>query len=383
MPDPSSVTFGMEEEFVLLDQQTLTAAGEAGAEAAAALRNAGPGLVSEEFHPSQIEFATPVCRHVGEALEAITTFRATLARWASDRGLLAAATGTPFRTTGPEPVRSGRYARIADDIAGLAADHQLNGLHVHVGITDREAGIRAANALRPWLPVLLAVSANSPFWQGKDTGFASWRVIHGRRWTVQGIPPFFPDAAAYDDAIDRLRGVGATSDAGTVNWHVRLSATHPTLEIRVCDAQLDPSAAAALAVLVRALVVAGIEEGVSPPARYEAWDAALWHAARWGTGGTLVDPHSGRPVRAATVVDGLRRRAEPWLASDDHRVVEGFFADLSRRGNGAAQQRAAHARGRLPDLLRTRLWGRGGREPLTTRAPAVPAPRSADSAALP
>lgn len=383
MPDPSSVTFGMEEEFVLLDQRTLTVAGGAGAEAARALRGAGPGLVSEEFHPSQIEFATPVRRQVGEAFDAVVTFRAALARWATEQGLVAAATGTPFRTTGSEPVRTGRYGRIADDIAGLAAEHQLNGLHVHAGIPDREAGIRASNALRPWLPVLLAVSANSPFWQGQDTGFASWRVIHGRRWTVQGIPPYFPDAAAYDDALDRLRGVGAISDAGTVNWSVRLSATHPTLEIRVCDAQLDPWAATALALLIRALVVAGIEEDASPPARYEAWDAALWHAARWGTSATLVDPHAGRPMLASAVIDGLRRRAEPWLAPGDHRVVEGFFADLSRRGNGAAQQRVAHARGRLPDLLRTRILGRGGTGPLTTHALAVPAPRSAEVTALP
>src|SRR6185503_4533061 len=99
----------------------------------------------------------------------------------------------------------------------LVGDHQINGLHVHVGVPDRDAGIRALNALRPWMPVLLALSANSPFWRGRDTGYDSWRAIHSQRWTIHGIPPRFRDSADYDDALAALSGIGATSDAGTVN----------------------------------------------------------------------------------------------------------------------------------------------------------------------
>ena len=92
---------------------------------------------------------------------------------------------------------SERYARIAGDIATITAEHQINGLHVHVGFDDREERVRSLNALRPWLPTLLALSSNSPFWSGHDTGFDSWRAIHSRRLTTYGTPPVFRDAADY------------------------------------------------------------------------------------------------------------------------------------------------------------------------------------------
>lgn len=357
MGHATGVTFGLEEEFVLLDPRTLTTR-DVGLQAVEQLRGIGPGLVVREFFPSQIEYATPVCRTVGEALADVAAFRRRLAEWADAAGVVVASTGSPFAASERAPELHGRYATIAHDIAGLTTEHQLNGLHVHVGIPDRDAGIRASNFLRPWLPVLLALAANSPFWHGQDTGFASWRAIHSRRWTTHGIPPYFADAAEHDEARARLVGVGATSDAGTINWHTRLSAAHPTLEVRVCDAQLDPHSSVALAALIRALVVVGFDSDVPRPTRYEGWDAALWHAARHGTASTLVDPRSGRLVPAAVVIDALHDLIRPHLGDDDDRVIDGFLADVAQGGGGAAQQRRAHRRGRLVALYRDRLVAR-------------------------
>lgn len=352
----AAVTFGLEEEFVLLQPRTLSTV-DVGLEAVAELRGSVPGAVMREFFPSQIEYATPVCRTVDDALLAVSGFRARLSAWAEAAGVVVAPSGTPFATDGRAPQLEGRYAAIAQDIAGLTAEHQLNGLHVHVGIADRDAGVRASNFLRPWLPVLLALSANSPFWQGRDTGFASWRAIHSRRWTTHGIPPHFDDAAEYDRAVRRLGGIGATSDAGTINWVARLSATHPTLEVRVCDVPLDPHSSVALAALIRGLVAVGAERGAPRPERFEGWDAALWHAARHGTASTLVDPVTGRLVPAAGVLESLVALVRPRLPGADLRVIECFLAEHAVHGGGAAQQRRAHARGRLVALYRDRIAG--------------------------
>ena len=350
-PKRTPATFGIEEEFVLLDRRTLSTV-DLGLAAVAELTGSCPGAVVREFFPSQVEFATPVCTSAAQAFAAVSAFRSKLSEWADAMGVVVAASGTPFATHGQEPALEGRYAVIAHDIAGLTSEHQLNGLHVHVGIPDREAGIRASNFLRPWLPVLLALSANSPFWQTHDTGFASWRAIHSRRWTTHGIPPYFADVAEHDDALARLAGVGATSDAGTINWHVRLSAAYPTLEVRACDAQLDPFSSVALATIIRALVLTGFERETPRPARYEGWDAALWHAARHGTSGSLVDPTSGLLAPAAVVLERLHNEVQGRLEPGDLQVVEHFLSDVSQSGGGATRQRRAHEQGRLSALYR-------------------------------
>lgn len=356
------VTFGIEEEFVLLDRTRLEAV-DLGGEAVAALSRGRADVadtIVHEFFASQLEHATPVCTGYADAWDAVAGFRRRLAAWADAAGVVAAGSGTPFRAAEPSAVTADeRYERIAHDIGGLTPEHQINGLHVHVGIPDRDAGVHISNGLRPWLPVLLALSANSPFWQGRDTDFDSWRTIHSRRWTTFGVPPLFRDAADYDHAVASLRGLGATSDPGTINWNIRLSPRLPTVEVRVCDAQLDPGSAVALAVTVRALAEAAL---ASAPVMFDAtpWDAALWHGARHGLRAGLLHPLTGRPSTADVVLEALRERVAPHLADDaEHDAVERLLATALRRGNGATRQRAAKRRGipALADLYRSRLVG--------------------------
>jgi len=367
--DRAPATFGIEEEFVLLDPRTLRTA-DLGLRAVGDLRETCPGIVTREFFPSQIEYATPVCTDAASALAAVGGFRRALAAWAEHADVVVAPAGTPFAVSSRAPDWQGRYREIARDIAGLAAEHQLNGLHVHVGIPDRDAGVRASNALRPWLPVLLGLSANSPFWQGVDTGFASWRAIHSRRWTTYGIPPRFADAADYDAVLDRLTGIGATSDAGTINWYARLSASHPTLEVRVCDVQLDGPSGVALACVIRALASAAFE-GRPPgdaaktpgdatpvdavPGDAALWDAATWHAARYGAAATLVSPVTQRLAPASAVIAELAQHVAPFLAAGERSLVGRFLATVQHRGDGASRQRRAHLRGDLPGLYRGAL----------------------------
>jgi len=341
-----ATTFGIEEEFLLLDPATLTPV-EGAAQAVAELDDGrSDGTVAREFLCSQIEYATPVCTSASEARDALLDFRSRLGRWAAEAGAIAAGTGTSPAGRLPTTISSGeRYAQISHEVTALVGEHHIGGLHVHVGI-DREAGLLASNALRGWLPVLLALSGNSPLWNGDDTGYDSWRAIHSRRWTTYGIPPVFRDLEDYDATAAALVGIGATTDPRAINWNLRLSTRFPTLEVRVCDAQLDAESAVGLALVIRALVDSVRESGATGVQDRAPWDAALWHAARHGLGGTLAHPDTGRLAPAGDVLRALRERIALHLHGDEVRAVEGL---LGRRLTGAGAQRAAHRTG-IPAL---------------------------------
>ncbi|MFF1878401.1 YbdK family carboxylate-amine ligase [Leifsonia sp. NPDC058230] len=360
-------TIGVEEEFVLLDPATLTPVERAeDARDELGRRRDRPGTVTGEFFLSQIEYASPVCTTTAEALDSLREFRSDLAGWAAGAGLQAAGVGMPYRVLSDAHVTGGeRYRDIASHFGLIVPDHQINGLHVHVGVDSRERAIRALNRLRPWLPSLLALSANSPFWQAADTGFDSWRAIHSRRWTTYGVPPPFHDAADYDRRISALHGVGGTSDAGTLNWVVRPSARYPTVEVRVFDAQLDAVSSVALAALVRGLVVT--EPRTEPPlADPELLDSALWHAARNGLSGELLQPCTGRLQPAAVVVATLLDEAARGLAEHgDTELVESTVDRILSTGNGATRQRQAFARGGVAAL--SELTGELGGQTDTVR----------------
>jgi carboxylate-amine ligase len=349
-----ATTFGIEEEFLLLDPGTLTPV-DCAAQITALDDGRHAGTVGREFLCSQVEYAKPVCTTMTDAHDALLGFRRRLGQWADGAGVVAAGSGTPFgRGTSATVSPGARYSRISSEAAALGRDHQIDGLHVHVGV-DRDSGVRACNALRRWLPVLLALSGNSPFWDARDTGCDSWRAIHSRRWTTYGIPPVFRDPDDYDDTVAALIGIGATVDAKALNWNMRLSATFPTLEVRVCDAQLDAESSVALAVVVRALVDSARTGDASSAQDRAPWDAALWHAARHGVSDALVHPFTGRLAPAQDVLNTLRKHIAPHLhGSDETRAVDAL---LERPHTGAGLQREAYGAGlpALTQLYRERL----------------------------
>ncbi|UOE43293.1 carboxylate-amine ligase [Agromyces larvae] len=206
---PDATGFGIEEEFVLLDPETLRPA-PVGPEVLARLRAAGFETATSEFLASQVEFASPVFRDGAEATAELARFRSVLAGIADGFGVVAASTGTPFDSgDDPEVFPEARYARVHDDIGAMIADHQVCGLHVHVGIADRADRVRVLNGLRAWTPMLTALAANAPFHRGADSGFASWRTVVLRRWTTHGIPARFADEADYDRRLAELAAGGA------------------------------------------------------------------------------------------------------------------------------------------------------------------------------
>lgn len=342
-------TFGLEEEFMLVDPGSLEPVPEA-REILDSLRRSAGADGTKEFLASQIEHSSRVFSTLPDALAELTAFRERLAATAAERGLAAASVGVPFQTT-PYPLLTpgDRYEEVEHEFRSVVADHQVNGLHVHVHVPDREAGVRALNGVRTWIPVLLALSGNSPFWRGADTGFCSWRTILLRRWVTGNCPPRFEDAADYDRRLRQLVGVGGTVDVETVAWNARLSEHWPTLEFRVFDAQLEAEDSVLLAALARGLVAVALDdddEALDPPP--ELLDAALWHAARDGISGNLVHPVTGHLEPARTVVDALLDRVRQRLElASDIEFVTASLDRIFRDGIGADRQRAAHARGNI------------------------------------
>jgi carboxylate-amine ligase len=187
------------------------------------------------------------------------------------------------------------------------------------------------------MPLILAISANSPVWQGRDSGFASWRGIHFARWPVEGPPPAFADLEDHERRVEALLGTGAVMDRGQLYWHVRLSERYPTVEIRVADVQLDVESAVVLAGVIRALVVTALAEHradgmlpVSQAVPLEVLRAATWRAARDGLAGHLVDLRGGGVLPAAQAIEGLLEYVDDALAAaGDQEVVSAGLRGFS------------------------------------------------------
>jgi carboxylate-amine ligase len=217
---------------------------------------------------------------------------------------------------------------------------------VHVDVSDDEEGVRVIDGLRPWLPLLTAISANSPYAAGRDTGYASWRQQVWARWPTSGTAEPFGSAAEYRRVSESLVRLGAALDDGMLYYDARLSAVYPTVEIRVADACTDVDHALVVAALSRALVET-LADGSSSEAqpRSDLLRAAWWRAARYGLSGDLVHPQTWELVPAGDALAALVDRVGEALAQagDTDRVTDGL-ARLASAGNGARQQRQAFER---------------------------------------
>jgi carboxylate-amine ligase len=346
----SDFSLGVEEEFQLVDAET----GELRPHVDAVLPEARESLgeeVQPELQRSMIEIDTPVCSDLDEVRRELVRLRREVATAAEATGCRIAALGTHPNARWEEQEITGkaRYERMAAAYRRLAWDQLICGCHVHVGIADRELAIAALTRLRPWLAPLLALSANSPFWESVDTGYASYRTELWARWPTAGPPGEFASRAEYDALVDALLASGTIRDAGMVYFDVRPSQRFETLEVRVADVGLTVDHAVLLGGLVRALVrtaaEAAQEERPFPRWRPELVRGAHWRAARWGMTAELVSPVTGRPAPARDVVEQLLEHVRPALeASGDLEEVIALVDQVHTEGTGAERQRAAYAR---------------------------------------
>lgn len=346
-------TIGVEEEYLLVDPVMGFPVPQADKVRMAA--GLEPLVADQELQgellQAQVEVATPVCESLEEVGGHLLRLRHGVGTAAEAHGCRIAACGTPpLRDERPVAVTDeARYRAMLAQAPQLVAEQLINGMHVHVAVPSRAAGVQVLNRIRAWLPTLTAMSANSPLWDGHDTGFASWRTVIFSRWPVSGIPPYFHDGADYDRRVQRLLESGLISDTGQLYWQARLSERYPTVEVRCLDVQLRVDDAVMFAGIVRALVETALAEGAAgspvPDCAPELLQAGMWHAARHGLSDTLIDP-SGSQRRAGDVLCQLLRHVAPALdAADDTREVTGLIHRLLQHGIGADRQRTALARG--------------------------------------
>lgn len=316
--------------------------------------------VEAELNRSQLETGTEVCATLAQVRAEVERLRKLLREAAGRAGCSVISSGThPTATPADSAVNPAkeRYRRLEQEFQAVAREQLVNGCHVHVGVADRELAIEVLNRVRPWLATVVALAANSPFWGGTDSGYASYRTEVWARWPLTGLPEPLASRAEYDRLVADLQAVEALPDATFLYWDVRPSARYETLEFRAADACLTVDDAVMVAGLWRAVArtaVGEAEAGVAPPAvRREVVDAARWRAARYGVEGTLVDPTEGRTAPAREVVDRLLAYLRPALeGAGDWDEVSGLVAQVLAGGNGAARQRAAFARrGELADVL--------------------------------
>lgn len=307
-----------------------------------------------ETHAAVIELKTGIHSDVGAVVAELATLRAQLDRELLAMGLRAAVAGTYPREAPTETLVAGseRYRMIADSMRALARRDPTLAMHVHIGVPDPEDAVRLLNGLRPAVPVLLALSANSPFCQGRDSGFASARTVIFQGFPRTGTARPFSDYADYVRSVDELIAPGALPDPSFLWWDVRLQPALGTVEVRVMDAQTTVADNAALIALVQSLARLVLEgEWPANAGRQEAVAENRFLAARDGLDARLIDPAEPElvPVRALL---------EPLLAScrahaDDVASVELERVRRLAVANGADRQRTWAREAGLPGLLST------------------------------
>jgi carboxylate-amine ligase len=303
------------------------------------------GELEPELKRCQVEAVSSVCRTPDEVLQQLTGLRGELADTAAKRGLRLLPSACPVmpETGEPEITPKPRYLRLAEWFGATARSLATCGCHVHVGIPDRETGVAVSNRVRPWLPVLLALTVNSPF-NGGDSGYASWRYQEWSRWPSAGPPPAFSGLDEYEFTVDAMLRAGALMDRATIYWDVRLSEHQPTIEFRVADVAAVPEDAALLATLIRGLVARALDADGPPPELPQAvLRANLWRASREGLTGATLHPVTGELGATQSHVDDLVEYLRPMLGGDIEFVKAGV-ARLREHGTGAGRQRTAFAR---------------------------------------
>lgn len=357
-------TVGVEEEMLLVDirngrprsvsgQLVLRAALQQSAVAGLGVH----GALEGEFQQQMIETHTAPVESLDDLEHEVRHWRREAGVAARETGSSVAALATSPLPVTPNPVDSTRYAWMQDRYQRVAREHLTCGLHVHVAVESDAEGVGVLDRIRIWLPTLLALSANSPYWHGEDTGFASWRAQSFGRWPSHGPTDIFGTVPAYRRLVRDMTMSSVILDEGMVYFDARLSHHYPTVEVRVADVCQRASDAVLLAALSRGLVETAARELARgeepPPVPTSMLRLSSWQASREGLTGRLLDPRTARPRPAWSVVDQLVEHIHVALedAGDLARVKEGLER-IRNEGNGAEIQRRTMERtGQLIDVV--------------------------------
>lgn len=338
-------TLGIEEEFAIVDPETRELRSHI-----QEILEGGKVMLKEqikpEMHQSVVELGTEICQSVVDAREHVTGLRSKLVELAWRGGLKVASAGThPFSHWHDQLITEGeRYQEIVNDMQLLARANLIFGLHVHVGIPDRETAIQVMNQVRYFLPHLYALSVNSPFWVGRNTGLKGYRLKVFERFPRTGIPDAFESLSEYEDYCKLLVKTGCVDNAKKIWWDIRLHPFFDTLELRVCDAQSRVDDTLALAALIQA-IVAKLYKMLRQNTTFRVYrrrllDENRWRASRYGIEGKLIDFGREAEVETKSLINELLHFVSTEVDELGSKREMAHIERILREGTGADRQLA-------------------------------------------
>jgi glutamate---cysteine ligase / carboxylate-amine ligase len=343
MAEGKLFTLGIEEEFQLIDPESRDLKSHI-----AEIFEEGKGLMHDqikpELHQSVVEVGTNICADISEARREVFSLRSSLAELARRNGLTIGAAGThPFARWQDQKITvHPRYAEIVEDLQQVARANLIFGLHVHVGVPDREVAVHIMNAARYFLPHIFALSTNSPFWEGRNTGLKSYRTKIFDRFPRTGIPDYFSSLSEYDNYIKLLVKTRCIDNGKRIWWDLRMHPFFDTLEFRVCDVPMRADETIALAALMQA-VVAKLHQLIKANLGFRLYRRLLlnenkWRAARYGIGGKLIDFGKQEEVPCTDLIAELLEFVDDVVDDLGSRHEIAYIQKILDMGTGADRQ---------------------------------------------
>lgn len=338
-------TLGVEEEYMVLDPETRE------------LKSHEQKIVSEgqkvikdkvkaEMHQAVVEVGTDICQDIEEAYRDVSTLRNTISQIAGDLGYWVGASGThPFSHWERQLITDhARYSQIVNELQEAARSNLIFGLHVHVGMEDRKMAIHIANSARYFLPHVYALSTNSPFWEGRQTGYKSFRTKVFDKFPRTGIPDYFESIEAYENYVNLLIKTNCIDNAKKIWWDLRVHPFFNTVEFRICDVPLRIDETIAIAALFQA-ICAKLYKLRSGNLNFIQYHRALinenkWRAGRYGIDGTLIDFGKEAEVNTRVLIYELLDFIDDVVDQLGSRQAINYIHQILEKGTGADRQLA-------------------------------------------
>lgn len=339
-----SFTLGIEEEYMVLDPQTLNLRSHVSLELLSKGRLLLHEHIKPEMHGSMLEIGTGICKNVKEARFEVTKIRSIVAHLAKQNGLLIGASSThPYsRWEDQEIYPDDRYKILIEDMQLLARSLLIFGMHIHIGIENREVQIQLMNEMRYFLPHILAISTNSPFWEGIDTGLKSYRSKIFERFPRTALPDLFSSWGEYDNYVNLLVKTGSIDNAKKIWWDIRPHPFFPTLEVRICDLPMRIEETIAIAALCQALA-AKLYSLYEKNLSFRQYRRSLlmenkWRAVRYGLDGKLIDWGRQKEMPARELIRELLDFVDDVVDDLGSRREIEYIYQILEMGSGADRQ---------------------------------------------
>ncbi len=339
-----SLSIGIEEEYQTIDPETRDLRSHIASEILPKAKLALHEAVKPEMHQSVIEVGTRVCKDIKEARENIQSLRREMITLASEQGMLLAAASThPFSDWKAQEIYPDeRYARVVEDMQLIARANLVFGLHVHIGIEDRNTAIHIMNSMRYFLPHILALSTNSPFWMGMNTGFKSYRCKVFERFPRTNIPDVFANWSEYETFVDLLVKTHCIDNGKKIWWDIRPHPFFDTLEVRVCDIPMRLDETVAIAALIQATMAMLYKLHASNKS-YRIYGRSLimenkFRASRYGIQGKLIDFGKEEEIPVRDLMLEYLELIDPVVDELGSREEINYIHQMLKMGTGADRQ---------------------------------------------